>query len=141
MDTKTLVVGQDVYMHSGIYSQKGKVVKVTPSGVEVQTTDELLGFDTNGRACTSDKGVFAWETGGVPGTYEGGPWHLDDIPPRTSINSHWLVKNPDSAHRRSKRRTNKVARTLGYDSHSRGDGISPDPAVSACAFGVVFAVD
>jgi hypothetical protein len=80
MDTKTLVVGQDVHMHSGIYSRKGKVVKVTRSGVEVQTTDELLGFDTNGRACTSDKGVFAWEPRGVPGTCEGGPWHLDDIP-------------------------------------------------------------
>jgi|HubBroStandDraft_1064217.scaffolds.fasta_scaffold21191_4 hypothetical protein len=36
MDTKTLVVGQDVYIESGIYSSKGKVVKVTPSGVEVQ---------------------------------------------------------------------------------------------------------
>ncbi len=30
MDTKTLVVGQDVYMVSGIYGNKGKVVEVTP---------------------------------------------------------------------------------------------------------------
>ena len=36
MDTKTLVVGQDVYVVSGWYLKKGKVVKVTPSGVEVE---------------------------------------------------------------------------------------------------------
>jgi hypothetical protein len=37
MDTKQLVVGQDVYMFSGCYTLTGKVVKVTPSGVDVQT--------------------------------------------------------------------------------------------------------
>jgi len=52
VDTKTLVVGQDVYMFNDAYphwfcSQSGKVVKVTPTGVEVQTAGELLRFDTN----------------------------------------------------------------------------------------------
>ena len=52
MDTKTLVVGQNVYMFLDPYpkwfcNQTGKVVKVTPTGVGVQTSGELLRFDTN----------------------------------------------------------------------------------------------
>ena len=70
MDTKTLVVGQYVCMFSGCYGCEGKVVKVTPSGVDVQTFDgkqtvdgELLHFD--------DKGV------SYDGTFVGrGPWHI-----------------------------------------------------------------
>ena len=46
------VVGQDVYMFLDSYphwfcNQSGKVVKVMPTGVEVQTAGELLRFDTN----------------------------------------------------------------------------------------------
>jgi preprotein translocase subunit YajC len=37
MDTKTLTVGQEVHMVSGVYGKTGKVVKNTPSGVDVQT--------------------------------------------------------------------------------------------------------
>jgi hypothetical protein len=52
MDTKTLVVGQDVYMLKPPYPfwfciDEGEVVKVTPTGVDVQTAGELLRFDTN----------------------------------------------------------------------------------------------
>ena len=44
MDTKTLVVGQDVYMLKPPYPfwfciDEGKVVKVTPDGVDVQVVD------------------------------------------------------------------------------------------------------
>jgi hypothetical protein len=68
MDTKTLVVGQDVYMLSGCYLCWGEVVKVTPSGVEVQTSKgELLRFDSDGKGLNE-------------GTYENGRWELDDIP-------------------------------------------------------------
>jgi hypothetical protein len=54
MDTKTLVVGQDVYTFNNNYpvwfcNNKGMVVKVTPEGVEVQTADGLIRFDTNGK--------------------------------------------------------------------------------------------
>jgi hypothetical protein len=84
VDTKTLVVGQDVYMFSGCYVTTGRVIKVTPSGVDVQTTDEIWRFDTDGKACDSrGTGMFKsspWERGGIPGTYECGPWELDDIP-------------------------------------------------------------
>jgi len=50
MDTTTLVVGQNVYMVSGPMGCEGKVVKVSPEGVEVQTVDRpyLLLFDSNG---------------------------------------------------------------------------------------------
>jgi len=48
VDTKTLVVGQDVYVVCGRYGyQKGKVLKISSSGVEVQTAGEPLRFDTN----------------------------------------------------------------------------------------------
>jgi len=51
VDTKTLVVGQDVYMFLDPYpkwfcGQRGKVIKITPTGVEVEVA-ELLRFDTN----------------------------------------------------------------------------------------------
>ena len=72
--TKTLVVGQEVDLISGVYCRKGKVVKVTPSGVEVQTgvqqTDgtwnahELMHFNKKGE--------------GDEGTFEEGPWHITD---------------------------------------------------------------
>jgi hypothetical protein len=91
VDTKTLVVGQDVYMFSGCYVNRGKVVTVTPSGVIVQLAlaegpvrpegPELIRFDANGKACDSRdvyKGNMEWD--GIPGTYECGPWELDDIP-------------------------------------------------------------
>jgi hypothetical protein len=87
MDTKTLVVGRDVHLVSGCYSRWGRVVKVTPSGVEVQIGGpggELWRFDSNGKACDSrGTGMFEpgpWEHNGIPGTYECGPWELDDIP-------------------------------------------------------------
>jgi hypothetical protein len=68
MDTKTLVVGQDVYMLSGVYICKGKVTKITPSSVDVQTTSEgLLRFDSRGKGCDD-------------GTHECGPWYIDDVP-------------------------------------------------------------
>jgi hypothetical protein len=90
MDTKTLVVGQDVYMVSGCYWNEGKVVKVTPSGagVDVQTAYELLHFDENGRSYVTElpssydstaHPMSPWRWGGN-GTYECGPWYIDDMP-------------------------------------------------------------
>jgi hypothetical protein len=72
MDTKTLVVGQDVYMVSEVYTCAGKVVKVAPEGVEVQATvqsnltrvGDLLHFDPNGKGRDDE------------GTHECGPWEL-----------------------------------------------------------------
>jgi hypothetical protein len=98
VDTKTLVVGQDVYMFSGCYGNKGKVVKVTPSGADVQTgvmqdngtwnAHELLHFDNNGRSYVTElpssydsaaHPLSPWGWNGN-GTYECGPWELDDVP-------------------------------------------------------------
>lgn len=76
MDTKTLVIGQDVCMVSGVYMHKGKVSRVMPpktahpvylgTVVEVQTVDDLIHFDRYGEACDGK------------GTYECGPWELVD---------------------------------------------------------------
>ncbi len=90
MDTRKLVVGQWVYLVSGVYGPKaGKVVKVTPLEVIVQLArfegpvrpegPELIRFDANGKACDSRdiyKGNMEWN--GIPGTLEGGPWELID---------------------------------------------------------------
>ncbi len=91
MDIKTLVVGQDVYMVSGIYGNKGKVVEVTPSSVIVQLAlaqgpinePTLIRFDTNGKACDSSDIYNGNMWGGpdpnIPGTHEFGPWELTDV--------------------------------------------------------------
>jgi len=92
VDTTKLVVGQDVYMSSGCYWNEGKVVKVTPSGVDVQAVDErlysneqLLHFDANGRSYVTElppsydskaHPMSPWRWGGN-GTYECGPWYID----------------------------------------------------------------
>jgi hypothetical protein len=67
MDTKKLVVGQDVNMHSGCYWKKGTVVKVTRSVVEVQEfgSNEIYCFDSLGKGCDGHA------------TYENGPWELE----------------------------------------------------------------
>lgn len=80
MDTKTLAVGQDVYMLSGVNIKKGEVVKVWPVGraagrrgaamVEVQELDgRLYHFDIYGKGCDGNE------------TDEGGPWEIDDEMP------------------------------------------------------------
>jgi hypothetical protein len=72
MDTKTLVVGQKVYMTSGRFiTCAGEVVKVTPEGLEVRATvqsnlttiGDLLHFDKDGKG-RDDEGAHesgAWE--------------------------------------------------------------------------------
>ena len=75
MDTKTLVVGQKVRVVSGVYlGGEGTVIKITPWGVDVQLDGEHLwelkgvwGFNKDGKECNGH------------GTYECGPWELDDI--------------------------------------------------------------
>jgi hypothetical protein len=66
MDTTKLVVGQDVFMRSGLIGNWAKVVEVTSTGVIVESDPDygarLFRFDRNGMACDSsdlcnDKGV------------------------------------------------------------------------------------
>jgi hypothetical protein len=90
MGTKTLVVGQKVLLESGVYCNAGTVVKVTPEGVDVQTSlldlpeDELLHFDNEGRSFVTElppsydpkahpASPWGWKGNG---TYECGPWHI-----------------------------------------------------------------
>ncbi len=70
IDIKSLVIGQEVYVLSGVYICKGRVVEITPSGiVHVRTKDTPpLHFDKDGREINNIDAL------------EGGPWHLDDMP-------------------------------------------------------------
>jgi hypothetical protein len=99
MDISKLVVGQEVDMSSGVYGNKGKVVKITPEGVEVeitvrtptlesilswqagkiasgdiQTTDkvEVLHFDTNGRSYVTEL-----PSSYNPSAHPASPWRWD----------------------------------------------------------------
>lgn len=85
MDTKTLVVGQEVYMLGGVYINMGKVVEVRSSGVDVlifklpwemRVVDEkmLVRFDNNGKEYSR-----SYEKLGFPEWVPEG-WELDDIP-------------------------------------------------------------
>lgn len=86
MDTKTLVIGQKVWMVSGpCYGRKGILTKVTECCVEVELLRSLghagvknyMRFDTNGKACDSrDINNENMDFDGIPGTLEGGPWEL-----------------------------------------------------------------
>jgi hypothetical protein len=82
MDTTKLVAGQDVFMRSGQVGDWAKVVKVTPTGVIVESDPnygaELFRFDENGTACDSsdlcnDKGVRGGST--IPNRCSE-PWKL-----------------------------------------------------------------
>jgi len=88
MDTKTLVVGQKVSMVSGPhYGREGIVTKIMEWCVEVELLRSLgpagaknfMRFDTNGRACDSrDINNENMDFDGIPCTFEGGPWELED---------------------------------------------------------------
>ena len=63
MYTKTLVVGQDVWMKSGPYTQKGKVAEVTEQYVDVDVfldknaVGGFIRFDANGKTGTGWDGL------------------------------------------------------------------------------------
>jgi hypothetical protein len=67
MGINKLVIGQEIKMFSGCYGMKGTVIKVSPSGVEVQDfgSNDIYRFDSLGHGCDGH------------GTREGGPWELD----------------------------------------------------------------
>jgi hypothetical protein len=87
----TYSVGQEVWMKSGMYAQRGKVVAVRERCVEVELLRAegpvglkyLIRFDTNGKACDSSDIYEGNMWGGpdprIPGTHEFGPWHLEAI--------------------------------------------------------------
>jgi hypothetical protein len=82
MDTKTLVIGQDVYILSGpYYHSQGKVVNVNPSTVEVKTKDgEIMRFDKNGLWLDWEPVGFRHPDGWLIAFPEWPQWEIDDIP-------------------------------------------------------------
>jgi hypothetical protein len=80
-------LGQEVWMHSGIYAQQGKVVEVTERYVVVELLraegptglQYAIRFDANGEACDSSdiyEGNMWGDDPRIPGTHEFGPWRL-----------------------------------------------------------------
>jgi hypothetical protein len=104
MDTKKLVVGQEVELVSGVYGTSGKVVKITPDEVVVETPtypgwpSKIVHLDKNGRSFTPKSELPDWYTPGCrwdgSGTYENGPWELSKVKP---------LENPSSTQARRKR--------------------------------------
>jgi hypothetical protein len=88
MDMKTLVVGQNVWMQSGIYARQGKVVNIRGGFIEVEPLSNEgtaglrchIRFGINGKACDSSD-IYEgnlWGKDHIPGTHEFGPWELVD---------------------------------------------------------------
>jgi hypothetical protein len=87
----SLVVGQKVYMFSGPYWTSGTVVKVTPEGLDVRggagygkehASLEILHFDKDGSSYLTESELSDsrdWRLK-INGTYECGPWIIDDMP-------------------------------------------------------------
>jgi hypothetical protein len=88
------MVGQDVFMKSGCYCCSGRVIRVTPSGVDVQTPEmvgglpsidaKLIHFDNNGRSSATESpsscdpeehSTRPWKRD-ENGTPEQGPWYI-----------------------------------------------------------------
>jgi len=68
MDTKSLVVGQGVYINSGRYGNEGKVVEIGSGGVRAETDDGgLFFFDKDGKGSDGQR------------TYECGLWYIDEM--------------------------------------------------------------
>jgi hypothetical protein len=93
MDTTKLVVGQDLFIHSGpAWHYKGKVINVTPSGVEVQVPNKTFELEklTTGASVTLPGNVVRFDGAGTCecGTRECGPWLIDDEMPFAEREAH-----------------------------------------------------
>ena len=91
MDTKTLVVGQKIYVvtDGDYFFCQGKVTKVTPKGVEVLSSGRLRRLDELVDYGVDRLGTPMWfDNEGNNGTdghdgqdvYGFFPWHIDDVP-------------------------------------------------------------
>ncbi len=84
MNTKSLAVGQVVYMVSGgVYYRSGKVVRVAADGIDVdmryEARLEIWKFGIDGKTCDSRSVGYVpepFEFDGAPSTYEGIRWEL-----------------------------------------------------------------
>ena len=104
MDTKTLAVGQEVYAFPGSRGYgyaKGKVVKITSTGVEVQLEEPVQGeslirFGNDGTELGVD--LHKWNV--AP---EQQPWTLDDLPfaERTALLERWQRKLDEAKKKQS----------------------------------------
>jgi hypothetical protein len=73
MDTNRLVLGQDVYIITDVDIHRGKVLKVTPEGVDVESERYGVVLSTGG--C-----LLQFDNDGKCRKYGNSSWKLDDMP-------------------------------------------------------------
>lgn len=76
MDTKTLTVGRDVYVNGGFGPVEGKVVKIVPPCVYVETANEKLRFNSDGKECGPNGKAWVYAFNPMFGP---GPWELESV--------------------------------------------------------------
>jgi hypothetical protein len=74
MNTKILVVGQEVFINGGSGPVEGKVIKIMPPCIYVETTNGQFRFNSDGKEC-DPKGTAYTHNGNV--IFGPGPWELD----------------------------------------------------------------
>jgi hypothetical protein len=74
METKTFAVGQDVYLDGGFGPIEGKIVKVSPPCIYVETgACGQIRFNNDGKECGPDGKAWTYENNVMFGP---GPWKL-----------------------------------------------------------------
>jgi hypothetical protein len=73
MDAKTLTVGQDVHVNGGFGPVEGKVVKVVPPCIWVETGIRQPRFNADGKECDPNGKTYTYD---FDVTFGPGPWEL-----------------------------------------------------------------
>jgi hypothetical protein len=91
LDTKTLVVGQEVYINGGFGPVEGKIVKVDPPCIYVEIANGRFRFNSDGKECGLDGKAFTYASNVMFGP---GPWELkslDEVHFARNV-SIWLIE-------------------------------------------------
>jgi hypothetical protein len=75
VDTKRLVVGQEVYINGGFAPMGGKVVKIMASCVYIETSNGQFRFNSDGKECGPDGKAYTYTNNVMFGP---GPWKIED---------------------------------------------------------------
>ena len=83
-DKQTLAVGQGVYVNGGFGPVEGKIVKVAPPCIYVETPNGQLRFNNDGKECGPDGKALIYENNVMVGP---GPWEIDDPLPARKVST------------------------------------------------------
>jgi hypothetical protein len=90
MDATQLLIGQEVTLSSGRYSDKGKVSEITPSGWVYVVTDSqgVLRFNRYGKEPDYGRSEYGYDN-----MCERGPWQIDVPAEVEEAAKAWLEQN------------------------------------------------